>query len=47
MGGTPPEKQPEPPERQPEVVTLKPGLWGVSVDIKELWRRLRRRINKQ
>jgi hypothetical protein len=27
-----------------EVVTLKPGLWGVSIDIKEIWRRIIRRF---
>jgi hypothetical protein len=26
-----------------EVVTLRPGLWGVSVNLKELWRRARAR----
>jgi hypothetical protein len=25
-----------------EILTLKPALWGMSVDLKELWRRLRR-----
>jgi hypothetical protein len=25
-----------------ELVSLKPGLWGISIDLKELWRRLRK-----
>jgi hypothetical protein len=29
-----------------EVVTLKPGLWGVSIDIKEIWRRIARRFRR-
>jgi hypothetical protein len=31
------------PSRQskPELLTLKPTLWGVSIDLKELWRRVR------
>lgn len=28
------------PDRSSELVTLKPGIWGVSVDLKELWRRI-------
>jgi hypothetical protein len=24
-----------------ELISLKPGLWGVSIDLKELWRRFR------
>jgi hypothetical protein len=26
-----------------ELVSLKPGLWGVSIDLKELWRRFRKK----
>jgi len=29
-----------------EVITLKPTLWGNSVDLKELGRRLRRRLKR-
>lgn len=32
---------------QREVVTLKPTLWGNSIDLKELWRKLRRRFRRQ
>jgi hypothetical protein len=32
-----------PPEPSSELLTLKPGIWGVSVDLKEVWRRIRRR----
>ena len=33
----------QPPAAKPtEVLTLKPGIWGVSIDLKETWRRLRR-----
>jgi hypothetical protein len=34
-----------PPLRQPktELLTLKPTLWGVGIDLKELWRRARDR----
>lgn len=28
-------------EQRPEVVTLKPGIWGISFDAKEAWRRIR------
>jgi hypothetical protein len=31
------------PEPSSELVTLKLGIWGVSVDLKELWRRVRRK----
>ncbi len=31
----------EPPVKPGELVTLKPTLWGFSVDLKELWRRIR------
>jgi hypothetical protein len=27
-------------EHQKEIVTLKPTLWGMSLDIKEAWRRI-------
>src|SRR5216683_1062111 len=30
-----------PAERRAELVTLKPGIWGMSFDVKEAWRRLR------
>jgi len=29
---------------QRELVTLKPSFWGVSIDLKETWRRLARRF---
>ncbi|MGD0185941.1 MAG: hypothetical protein ABSC25_11920 [Roseiarcus sp.] len=28
-------------EQRPEVVFLKPGIWGMSIDVKEAWRRIR------
>ncbi len=37
----------EPPKKQPEMLTLKPGLWGISVDLKEFWRRLSRLMKKR
>jgi hypothetical protein len=27
-----------------EIFTLKPGIWGMSIDLKEAWRRLRTRV---
>ena len=33
-------------EKAPEVITLKPGIWGMSIDLKEAARRLRRRFKK-
>ena len=30
-----------PQEKQGELITLKPTLWGLSIDLKELWRRIR------
>lgn len=32
------------PEPTPELFTLRPGLWGMSIDLKEAYRRLRRRF---
>jgi hypothetical protein len=29
----------------PEIMQLKPGLWGMSIDLKALWRRLFKRAN--
>jgi hypothetical protein len=29
----------QPPEKPPELVTLKPTFMGMSIDLKELWRR--------
>jgi hypothetical protein len=29
---------------EPEILSLKPGFWGVSVDLKALYRRLRKRF---
>jgi hypothetical protein len=26
-------------EKQVEAITLKPGIWGMSIDLKEMWRR--------
>jgi hypothetical protein len=39
----PPAPSPPPPSHRPQVelVTLKPGMWGVSIDLKELGRRAR------
>ena len=31
-------------EHRPEIVTLKPGIWGMSSDVKEAWRRIRTRF---
>jgi hypothetical protein len=31
-------------EHRPEIFTLKPGVWGMSFDLKEAWRRLRARF---
>jgi hypothetical protein len=31
---------------QREALTLKPRMWGVSVDLKELWRRAMRRLRR-
>ena|SRR6266571_6820598 len=28
-------------EHRPELVTLRPGLWGISFDVKEAWHRVR------
>jgi hypothetical protein len=33
-------------EKLPEVITLKPGIWGMSIDVKEVGRRLWRRFKK-
>jgi hypothetical protein len=33
-------------EKSPEVVTLKPGLYGMSVDLKEVGRRFWKRVTK-
>jgi hypothetical protein len=35
---------PASPEKPGELLTLKPGIWGMSIDLKEAWRRLRRRL---
>ena len=32
-------QQVPPPAQKQEVLSLKPGIWGVSIDLKELWRR--------
>jgi hypothetical protein len=34
-------------ESQSELFTLKPSLWGMSVDLKEVWRRIRRRLQRR
>jgi hypothetical protein len=34
-------------EKQDEVVTLKPGIWGMSANLKEAGRRIRRRFTKK
>jgi hypothetical protein len=38
--------EPEPTNSKPsgEIFTLKPGMWGMSVDLKEAWRWIRRRL---
>lgn len=38
------EAQKTQPEPTPELLTLRPGLWGMSIDLKEAYRRLRRRF---
>jgi hypothetical protein len=35
-----------PVEKTAEVITLKPGIWGMSIDLKEATRRLRRYFKK-
>ena len=35
-----------PREKRAEVLTLKPSFWGMSVDLKELGRWIRRRLKK-
>ena len=42
------QEQPAPPpaEKSVELLTLKPGIWGMSIDLKEAARRLRRRFKK-
>jgi hypothetical protein len=42
-----PLNQPIPREKGEDVVTLKPTLWGVSVNLNELWRRMRPRFSKR
>jgi hypothetical protein len=37
---------PAPNEKTAELLTLKPGFWGMSIDLKEATRRLRRRFKK-
>ena len=34
-------------EEPDEVLTLKPGIWGMSVNLKEAWRRSRDRLKKK
>jgi hypothetical protein len=35
-----------PPEKSSELLTLKPSIWGVSVDLKEAGRRIRQRLQR-
>jgi hypothetical protein len=37
---------PAPEEKSSELLTLKPGIWGMSIDLKEVARRLRKRLRK-
>jgi hypothetical protein len=37
---------PVPEEKSSELLTLKPGIWGMSIDLKEAARRLRKRLTK-
>jgi hypothetical protein len=39
--------QPIPQEKREEIVTLKPAIWGMSVNLNELWRRMRLRFSKR
>jgi hypothetical protein len=42
-----PATQESPPNSKPgELLSLKPGMWGVSIDLKELWRRGRRWLSR-
>jgi hypothetical protein len=41
------QKGTRPKEEAAELLTLKPGLWGISIDLKELWRRLLKRRKNQ
>ncbi|MGH8614056.1 MAG: hypothetical protein ACREYF_19020 [Gammaproteobacteria bacterium] len=33
-------------QKTDEILTLKPSLWGISLNLKELWRKIRRRLKK-
>lgn len=37
---------PAPEEKSSDLLTLKPGIWGKSIDLKEAARRLRKRLKK-
>lgn len=39
IGGSNISPRPQDPEQRKEVLTLKPGLWGIQIDLKEVWRR--------
>jgi hypothetical protein len=39
--------QPIPQEKREDVVTLKPTIWGMSVNLNELWRRMQLRFSKK
>jgi hypothetical protein len=38
------EAKKEPPQPIAELFTLRPSLWGMSIDLKEAYRRIRRRL---
>lgn len=33
-------------QKTDEILALKPSLWGIELDLKELWRQIRRRLKK-
>lgn len=33
-------------QKTDEILTLKPSLWGIGMNLKELWRQIRRRLKK-
>jgi hypothetical protein len=43
----PPAPASTPEEKRTELLTLKPTIWGMGIDLKELGRRLRRRLMKK
>jgi hypothetical protein len=42
-----PPTRPIPQEKREELVTVKPAIWGISLNLNELWRRIRIRFSKK